>query len=89
MEYKLGELIDQETKKVYTIIYLIGKGAYGKVYYAKDIEGKEQYAIKMLFEEDDHFKNKIFIIKQISLVKCPYIIKLISYGKGIIKFGPM
>ena len=89
MEYKLGELIDQETKKVYTIIYLIGEGAYGKVYYAKDLEGKEQYAIKMLFKEDDHFKNKIYIIKQISLVKCPYIIKLISYGKGIIKFGPM
>ena len=40
MEHKLGELIDQETKKIYTILYLMGKGAYGKVYYAIDLETK-------------------------------------------------
>ena len=85
MEHKLGELIDQETKKIYTIIFLMGKGAYGKVYYAIDLETKGECAIKVLFEEEDYFEQKMYIIKKISSLKCPYIIKLISYGKGIIK----
>ena len=89
MEHKLGELIDQETKKIYTILYLMGKGAYGKVYYAIDLETKGQYSIKVLFEEEKYFKQKMFIIKKISSLKCPYIIKLMSYGKGIIKLGDM
>ena len=87
MESKEGELIDQDTKKIYSILGLLGSGGYAKVYYAKDLETKEEYAIKILKKEDTKFNSKIKIIDKISSLQSQYIIKLFSNGIGTLKLG--
>ena len=87
MECKEGELIDQDTKKIYSVIGLLGSGQYGKIYYAKDLETKEEYAIKILKEEDNKFNSKIKIIDRISSLQSQFIIKPFSNGIGSLRLG--
>ena len=79
-------LIDKKKKKKYIIIDIIGSGGFGKVYLSKNLETNELYAIKVLKRELKFFDRKMAFIKEISNFKSPYIISMIDYGEGEIKF---
>ena len=73
-------------KNKYQILERKGKGSYGEVYKAEDIQTKKKYAIKIIIKDDESgFKKEIEILKVISQLKNPYIINIIDSGKELIK----
>ena len=72
----------------YIILKSIGEGGFAKVFlvYEKDANAKNQkYAAKVLFKNDEYFDIKIEIINKIKNLQSPYIINIITSGKGKIK----
>ena len=78
---------DEIISNKYKIIIYLGGGANGKVYMATKInDSNEKYAIKVLNKIKPYFKKIIkYVIKVISDLNSPYIIKMKDYGKGQIK----
>ena len=78
---------DEIISNRYKIIHYLGGGASGKVYLATKIyDSNEKYAVKVLNKKKDYFMKIIkYVIKIISDLDSPYIIKMKDYGKGKIK----
>lgn len=76
----------------YLNIDLIGKGSNGQVYLIQEIDKQKQlFVIKILKQKDikllNYFNIITKIIKKITDLNNPNIIKMISYGRGNIKFS--
>ena len=62
-----------------------GEGATAKVYLVEDKNDKKQYAAKVFSIDPSLFEKEIDILKKISALNNPYIMKLIDYGEGPVK----
>lgn len=66
------------------IINKLDSGATSTVYLVKSIKNEEIFAAKVYNEPSQYYLNEIEILKRLSSVNCPNIIKLISYGEEYI-----
>jgi serine/threonine protein kinase len=62
-----------------------GEGATAKVYLVEDKNDKKQYAAKVFSIDPSLFEKEIDILKKVSALNNPYIMKLIDYGEGPVK----
>ena len=67
----------------YYIMKLIGQGQYSKVYLSLG-KDDQQYAIK-IFKDSESFKNETSPLSD--LIPSKHIVKLYSYGEGILERG--
>ena len=73
-------------KNKYKILERKGKGAFGAVFKAEDMQTKKLYAVKIKIKGDEsEFENEIKMLKIVSQLKNPYIINIIDSGKELIK----
>ena len=66
------------------IINELDSGATSTVYLVKSIKNEEIFAAKVYNEPSKSYLNEIEILKRLSSLNCPNIIKLISYGEDYI-----
>ena len=66
------------------IINELDSGATSTVYLVKSIKNEEIFAAKVYNEPSKSYLNEIEILKRLSSLNCPNIIKLISYGEEYI-----
>jgi serine/threonine protein kinase len=69
----------------YNILEVKGRGATANVYLVEDKNDKAKYAVKVLKEVSPYFEKEIEILKTVSVLKNPFIVNLINYGKGPVK----
>ena len=69
----------------YHILVRKGKGATSKVYLVEDKKDKKLYAAKVFKEDTSSFEKEIEILKKVSSLYNPFIIKLIEFGEGPVK----
>ena len=73
-------------KNKYKILERKGKGGFGVVYKAEDVQTKKVYALKIKVKGDESdFENEIKMLKIVTQLKNPYIINIIDSGKELIK----
>ena len=70
--------------KEFLIINELDSGATSTVYLVKSIKNEEIFAAKVYNESCECYLNEIEILKRLSSLNCPNIIKLISYGEEYI-----
>ena len=70
--------------KEFLIINELDSGATSTVYLVKSIKNEEIFAAKVYNESCECYLNEIEILKRLSSLNCPNIIKLISYGEDYI-----
>ena len=70
--------------KDFLIINELDSGATSKVYLVKSFKNEEIFAAKVYNESYECYINEIEILKRLSSLNCPNIIKLISYGEDYI-----
>jgi len=78
---------DNSIDNTYTILEKKGFGATANVYLVEDKNDKAKYAAKVLKKSTPFFEKEIEILKQVSILKNPYIVNLIKYGEGPVKIG--
>ena len=69
----------------YKTLKKIGFGGFSNVYLIEDQANNNHYALKIIKKITHSFKKEISIHEKVSLIKNPYIINLIDYGKVSIK----
>ena len=79
----LGILHTNKQGEEYYIMKLIGQGQYSKVYLSLG-KDNQQYAIK-IFKDSESFRNETSRLSD--LIPSKYIVKLYSYGEGILERG--
>ena len=65
----------------YIIKERISEGHFGEVFLVIEKKEKRKYAAKILFKDDNHFDQKIELIKKITNLNNPYIINYIESSK--------
>ena len=81
MEDKKYEIIGNE----YYILKDIGNGGTSKIYLLKSMKTEKNYVAKIYNSNSKSYENEVEILKKISLLNTPNIIRLISYGEEEIK----
>jgi len=69
----------------YLILEDKGNGTSAKVYLVEDIKDKKQYAAKVFSIDPSLFEKEIDILKKVSTLNNPYIMKFIDSGEGPVK----
>ena len=83
----MGAVADQGTiDSKYIIINQKGHGFTSVVYVVKEATNQMIYAAKVLKNPSNLFKNELDILNSLKELKNPYIVNLISSGKGIINW---
>ena len=84
----MGAVADQGTiDSKYIIINQKGKGSTSVVYVVKEATNQMIYAAKVLKTPSDDFQNELDILNSLQEIKNPYIVNLITAGKGIINWN--
>ena len=84
---ELGCETNKSNNNKYKPLQKIGIGGFSNVYLTEDQITNKLYAMKILKKLTPSFKKEISMHEKVSLIKNPYIINLIDYGKIPIKYS--